>query len=172
MHWRRSARLTKLVVRQFERPRNRDTAVVLDLSLPVRPSADDRQKVELAVSFAATLLTDLCRKGASRVYLALCNPGPMCFDGPASSGVLQGMLEHLATVEGYRDDLLPACWKSPCGEFPPIAKSCWQARGAIDLTNHERFPQLRSNPLLRERARHLRPIDVSSNRFRELFQYE
>ncbi len=70
IHWRSSARLGKLVVRQFERPRSRDVAVVLDLWRPEEPAAKDLKTVELAVSFAATVLADLCRKGGSNVYLA------------------------------------------------------------------------------------------------------
>ena len=74
IHWRSSARLGKLVVRQFERPRSRDVAVVLDLWQPEPPAAEHLENVELAVSFAATVLADLCRKGGSNVYLALEQP--------------------------------------------------------------------------------------------------
>ena len=40
VHWRRSARLDRLVVRQFERPRNRDVAVLLDLGSLIRPATN------------------------------------------------------------------------------------------------------------------------------------
>ena len=55
VHWRSSVRLGKLVVRQFERPRNRDVAVVLDLWRPDPPGDEHLENVELAVSFAATV---------------------------------------------------------------------------------------------------------------------
>ena len=74
IHWRSSARLGKLVVRQFERPRSRDVAVVLDLWQPEPATAEHLENVELAVSFAATVLADLCRQGGSNVYLALEQP--------------------------------------------------------------------------------------------------
>ena len=67
IHWRRSARLGKLVVRQFAQPRSRDVAVVLDVWQPERPTAEQLDNVELAVSFAATVLADVCRKGGQRL---------------------------------------------------------------------------------------------------------
>ena len=90
VHWRSSARLGKLVVRQFERPRSRDLAVVLDLWQPETAAVEHLENVERAVSFAATVLTDLCRQGGSSVYLALGDPGPECWGGPASPAVVAG----------------------------------------------------------------------------------
>ena len=99
IHWRSSARLGKLVVRQFERPRSRDVAVVLDLWQPEPHSPEHAENVELAVSFAATVLADLCRKGGSNVYLGISNGGPECIGGPASPATLQRLMEQLALVE-------------------------------------------------------------------------
>ena len=126
IHWRSSARLGKLVVRQFERPRNRDVAVVLDLWQPEPPAAEHLENVELAVSFAATVLADLCRKGGSNVYLALSNDGPECVGGPASPALLQGLMEQLAVVEAHAARYAcRRCWPTPCGRSPPAPKSCW-----------------------------------------------
>ena len=58
------------MVLQFEQSRNRDVALLLDLWQPDQPTAADRENVELAVSFAATVVADLCRKGDSNVYLS------------------------------------------------------------------------------------------------------
>ncbi len=69
VHWRASARSGELLVRQFEQPRNRDLAVLVDLRQPERPSAADSDNVELAVSFAATVLAEVCRTGDGRLLL-------------------------------------------------------------------------------------------------------
>ena len=69
IHWRSSARRGKLVVRQFERPQSRDAAVLLDLWQPPSPTDADLDTVELAVSFAGTVLADLCRSGGCNIYL-------------------------------------------------------------------------------------------------------
>jgi uncharacterized protein (DUF58 family) len=69
IHWRTSARRGKLTVRQFERPVHHDTAIYLDLWQPDRATDDDRQAVETAVSFAATLIGELCRRQGCRIWL-------------------------------------------------------------------------------------------------------
>jgi uncharacterized protein (DUF58 family) len=78
IHWRGFARRGTPVVRQFERPQSRDAAVLLDLWQPPTPTDSELDTVELAVSFAGTLLADLCRSGGCNVYLGL--------SGPAHSG--------------------------------------------------------------------------------------
>ncbi len=125
VHWRSSARLDRLVVRQFERPRNRDVAVVLDLRPPDPPGAEHLENVELAVSFAATVLTDVCRKGGSNVHLAVSNSGPECFGGAASPALLQGLMEQLAIVETPPATRFRRCWRTPCSGSTPAPRSCW-----------------------------------------------
>ena len=66
VHWRTTARAGKLMVRQLEQPRNRDVAILLDLWQPEQPGTNHLENVELAVSFAATLVSELCRKGGQR----------------------------------------------------------------------------------------------------------
>ena len=124
IHWRSSARLGRLVVRQFERPRTRDVAVVLDLWQPEHPAAEDAD-AELAVSFAATVFADVCRKSGSNVTFGLTNAEPECVGGPASPAILQGLLERLATAESRSDLACPDCLPTPCRESPPTRKSCW-----------------------------------------------
>ena len=71
IHWRTTAKLGKLAVRQFEQQQNQDLALVLDLWQPDLPRDEDRGRVEVAVSFAATLVDELARRGGSRVTIAL-----------------------------------------------------------------------------------------------------
>ena len=72
MHWRSSARTGKFVVRQLEPPHNRDAAILLDLwAAQTALNAEELDNVELAISFAATVLTDLCRQGSGKVHLGV-----------------------------------------------------------------------------------------------------
>ena len=125
IHWRSSARLGKLVVRQLERPRTRDAAVMLNLWQPERPAAEHVENVELAVSFAATVLADACHKSGSNVYLGLHDTRPQCMGGSASPATLQGLMEQLATAEARPADSLPALLSTHCDKSPPTRKSCW-----------------------------------------------
>jgi uncharacterized protein (DUF58 family) len=172
VHWRSSARLGKLVVRQLEQPRNRDVTVVLDLWQPERPMDRHVENVELAVSFAATVLADLCRKGGSNVHLAVHNAAPECFGGPASAMLLQGLIERLATVESRLDDCLPALLEHAMRRVAAGAEFVLVSTRPNDLFDTARFAALGSDPVLRDRARHVRCVDTSSEELAEYFQTE
>ncbi len=162
IHWRSSARLGKLVVRQLERPHSRDAAVVLDLWQPEQPGTEHVENVELAVSFAASVLADLCRKGGSNVQLAVDDTGPECLGGPASPALLQGLMERLATVEAQPRDTLPAALLHALPQIPVGAEIILVTTRPTDLTDAVRFAALRSDHKLSERLRGIRCVDASS----------
>ena len=74
IHWRRSARLQKLLVKEFEEPQTRRVVVLLDTNLqrlgPRRLSA-----FELAISCCASLARELARRGCEVECVALQPPG-------------------------------------------------------------------------------------------------
>src|SRR5262245_56840234 len=71
IHWRTTAKLGRPIVRQYERRRSRDCALLLDPYLPPRPSERDQGILELAISLAATAVHDLTSRGQSRLTVAL-----------------------------------------------------------------------------------------------------
>ncbi|NLY99434.1 MAG: DUF58 domain-containing protein [Pirellulaceae bacterium] len=99
IHWRSSARHQKLVVKQFEQQRHRDVAVLLDLWQPAAASAADRENVELAISFAATIVADACRRGGSNLLVALGGAGLGLCGGSASPPVMEEIMAELAVAE-------------------------------------------------------------------------
>lgn len=106
IHWRTSARRGKLVVRQYERQRRQDIALLLDLWQPARPTGLQQDAVELAVSFTATILADLCRRGGSQVCLAVGGRLMTTVTGVASQGLLGEMMSALAIAEPDAADRL------------------------------------------------------------------
>lgn len=127
IHWRTSARQGELMVRQFEQPRTHGLAVFLDLSPPpcdtpalgpdsassgeTADTPDEptmtiaQQNVELAVSFAATILADRCRHAGSRMLLGVAGAEGVRFvEGPASQGLLLDFLTMLAVAEPSAED--------------------------------------------------------------------
>lgn len=62
IHWRTSARQGELMVREFHETRGQDLMLLLDLWMPDDPRPEDRERVELAVSFAATLAVEQTRR--------------------------------------------------------------------------------------------------------------
>jgi uncharacterized protein (DUF58 family) len=104
IHWRTSAKLGELAVRLLEQQRNRDVAVLLDLWHPHEPQAADFDRVELAVSFAATVVSDLCRRGGSRLLVAGAGIENQLQLQPTSHLLLTEVLEQLAAVQATGED--------------------------------------------------------------------
>jgi uncharacterized protein (DUF58 family) len=172
IHWRSSARLGKLVVRQFERPFNRDVALVLDLWQPEPHTAEHAANVELAVSFAATVLTDLCRKGGSNIYLGISNSRPECIGGPASSATLQRLMEQLALLEPRSDNALPALLTAALREIEAGTEVVLVSTRPVDLSDATQFVDVLSDPVMRDRARRILRVDTSSEHLAEFFSAE
>ena len=100
IHWRTSAKLSSLAIRQFEQQRNRDVVLVLDLWQPESPRLEDQGHVELAISLAATAVADLCRRGGNRVLLAIAGKQHQTLTaGSASMLFVKECLDELAVVE-------------------------------------------------------------------------
>ena len=118
VHWRTSARRGKLMVRQFERALQQDVAVYLDLWLPAQPTDDDRQYAERAVSFAATLIHDLCRRDGCRVWLTIAGDGADPLSGTASSGFARQAMTRLAQAEARNHAVFGDTAKSAVARMP------------------------------------------------------
>jgi uncharacterized protein (DUF58 family) len=119
IHWRTTAKLAKLSVRQFEQQRNRDVALVLDLHRPDRPSEADLYYVELAVSFAATAIADFCRRGGSRLLVSYVGASKSQQAAPASQIFMQDLLRDLAVIEAGAAEELPAVLGQVLGASRP-----------------------------------------------------
>ncbi len=108
IHWRSSARRGSLVVRQFEQQRNRDLAVLVDLWLPAAPGPSHLENVELAVSFAATIVAEACRRGGSDLVFATTSSPDQVLRGTASAALVREVMEALAIAEAAAEHRLPA----------------------------------------------------------------
>ncbi|GAB6167403.1 DUF58 domain-containing protein [Thermostilla marina] len=111
IHWRQSVKHGELVVRQFEKPRNRDVVVLLDLHWSdadgERPTEDTKDPVELAVGLTATLIDGLSRRGGAGIALGLGGNKATWIRGPVSSGMLGMAMETLATIQPAERSQLP-----------------------------------------------------------------
>ncbi|MGQ9562687.1 MAG: DUF58 domain-containing protein [Thermogutta sp.] len=106
VHWRSSLRHNELLVKQFDRPRHRDVVVGLILWVPETPNHEDFQRAEKAVSFAATLVHDLCRQGGNHISLGVAGKTTEWVSGAASPGFRDRALELLALASvGFRGEV-------------------------------------------------------------------
>lgn len=168
IHWRSSARLDQLVVRQFEQPRNRDVAVLVDLWQPEEPGPRDLENVELAVSFAATVLADLCRKGSSNLLVGTSGSPPGCIGGPASAALLQAVMERLAVAEAQSTDRLAELLERGLAETEPGAEVILVSTRPVDPARLQAF----SADSGRRAARRIRCVDTSSDELGEYFRVD
>jgi len=106
IHWRTTAKLGKLAVRQFEQQQNQDLALVLDLWQPDPPRDEDRGRVEIAVSFVATLVDELARRGGSRLTIALAARQRGLWSATASALFAQQTLQRLALIDAAPENRL------------------------------------------------------------------
>jgi uncharacterized protein (DUF58 family) len=98
IHWRTSAKLGELAVRQFERQVHRDLILVLDLWEPDAPSRTERTHTEVAISFLGTAVADISRRGGGHVVVVVAGRGVRCWSAPTSPMLAQEVLDHLADI--------------------------------------------------------------------------
>lgn len=97
IHWRRSASLGRPLVKEFDREEARRVHVVLDAVLPAGAGEADRQCLEQAISFAATLAAASTR-ATREVGLTVVGAEPMDLPPAAGLGQVRMILEALARV--------------------------------------------------------------------------
>lgn len=167
IHWRSSARRGSLVVRQFEEQRSRDLALLVDLWQPERPSEEDRDNLETAVSFVATLVAEGCRQPGRRLTLSIAASQHMERSGAASPLFFRQQMDELALVEPHHDRHFPVEIAHALAMVPPSTPTLLVSTRPIDWTALESAVAERSAQLA---GRHLQSVDVSSNDLARYYQ--
>lgn len=100
IHWRTTARRNELMVREYQHHQDPEILLVLDLWQPERPTPADLERVELAVSFAATICTEHTQgAGGAAVRLTVSGRELLQLGGDRAPPSLRDLLEHLAVAE-------------------------------------------------------------------------
>ena len=81
-------------------------------------------------------------------------------------------MERLAVAEAHADDTLPATVAQALRRSAAATEIVLVGTRPVDLADTSRFGVLWSDPILRERMRHVRPVDASSPQLSEYFQAE
>jgi uncharacterized protein (DUF58 family) len=109
IHWRTSARIGKPMIKEFEQQNDQDLAVLLDPWLPrSKVTPEQREALEHAVQFAATVFLETCRRQGRRLLLGWTGPTPGLRQGPASVKLLHELLEELAVLRSSAEGTLSA----------------------------------------------------------------
>jgi uncharacterized protein (DUF58 family) len=141
IHWRTTARLNELAVRQFEQQQKMTLAIVIDL-WEKSDSTNSNQPdphVEKIISFVATFLETMCRQGNHQISVALAGKKLRVSTRIQNRSVLESALDDLAiTSPSNKPDLLGALEQL----FPIMADN----RSLLVISNREAcIDQLRPN---------------------------
>jgi uncharacterized protein (DUF58 family) len=144
IHWRTSARTGRLMVRQFERQQNQDLILLIDLWRQPNGDLADAAAVELAISFAATIVDDLCRQGAHRLCIYVNSKKPLLWSGVTSQIALAEILAELAVVEATEDPAeaeFPREFRSYAIDGTPVLRVTTRKTGEMDppIATESRF---------------------------------
>ncbi len=169
VHWRSSARHGSLVVKQFEQHRNRDVAVVLDLGQPGSPSPEHRENLELAVSFAATVVADTCQRGGGSMWVGTAAAEIDVVQGAASPALMQEVMERLALVEPTGADWLPALLTRLVADIEAGTEVVLISTRAVDWSE-PRLAHLGTSAVWRSIVPRLRTVDTSAPTLSDYFQ--
>ena len=146
IHWRTTARRNRLTVRQFERQRHQDLAILLEL----RDEHSTSELVERAVRFAATVIAFHARQGRSKLILGIAGQTREIVDGNSSAGLMRGCLESLAMAAASRQDQLPAL---VCELLPRVdldTRIVAISTRPIDFRDTRRFSEIWDQPQYRQ----------------------
>ena len=102
IHWRTSARVNELAVRQFEQHRRFDLCLLLDGYDPAGPTespADGENDAELAISLAATMVVRLNAQPSNRVALAVAGTRAWVSESDDATRSPRKMLQRLAETQ-------------------------------------------------------------------------
>ncbi len=181
IHWRTSAKRNKLTVRQFEQRVNQDLVVVLDLWCPqandaargeearkARQAAEER--VESAISFAATLIVEHCKQGATHVVFASASKKAFDLHGLSSPVFRRELMEKLAMVDACSEDRLPEVLSEVLPLATSNAKIVLVSTQPRDLHDTDAFSQVWNDTNLRRGLSDIVHVDTTSADFHEWFQ--
>ena len=101
IHWRSSARQSELMVREYQQTRDQDLALILDLWRPeTSATLADLERVELAISFAATIaLEHLRKKRTAHLVLGVSGKEQTRWDTQEAGATWESLLDTFTLLE-------------------------------------------------------------------------
>jgi uncharacterized protein (DUF58 family) len=100
IHWRTSARRNELMVREFHQSRDQNLVLLLELWQPQKPREIDLERVELAVSLAASICVEhMRRSGDSELSVLVDGAAPARWEGHSQPRNIESLLDMLALVQ-------------------------------------------------------------------------
>ena len=171
IHWRTTARRGELMVKQFEQQRNQDLCLLVELWQSESPTLAELENVELAVSFAATVVSDRCRRAGNFLLTGTAAETSSFTRGPSSSALLQETMEALAVAEAGPKDRLPELLDSALEVIRPGTSIVLISTRSVELGS-PRFSEVWKDQRKRAWLGRMLVIDAGSTQLGQYFQAE
>jgi uncharacterized protein (DUF58 family) len=172
IHWRTSARTGKLAVRQFEERQHDDLTLIVDLWSPAEPAEEFAERVEQLLSFAATIVAEHCRRGSSRLLLAVGGTQRAIAHGTTSPALLREALGHLALSQPSSERRLGELLSESFKQSHHRKNVLLLSTGRPDIENDSALATLRRDPKWADTLHHLQCPDLTDGRLLEYFDVE
>ena len=167
IHWRASAKHQSPVVRQYELHQNQDCTVILDLYHEGSVNATDRENVELAVSFAATLVSELTRRSEGSIFFGTNKDPEEFIYAPLGFPAQDRILKHLVFADASMEDRLgETLLKIPAHHQSEII---FITTSPLDIESSPRFKELCEDSRYRGLLRRLHVVDTSREGLEKIF---
>ncbi|MDR2705413.1 MAG: DUF58 domain-containing protein, partial [Planctomycetaceae bacterium] len=169
IHWRAWAKHQEPVVRQFEQNQNRDCAVLIDLYQEEEFNEIRRENFELAISFTATLVSELTRRGGCNLFFSTNNGYNDYLYGQICLPIVESILYRLALAEPSREDGLAAALFKAVSQIDPSAELILITPTPLDLWQSPRFRESQADPRFRMLLQRIRIVNTASNDLETIF---
>jgi len=167
IHWRASAKHQVPVVRQYELHQNQDCTVILDLYHEENNNDAHRESFELAVSFAATLVSDLTRRSEGNIFFATNKDPKDAVYAPLGFPAQDQVLQRLTVAAPSREDhLTETLLNIPAHHQSEII---FITTNPLDIQTSPRFEELCEDSRYRALLKRFHVVNTGSPAFAELF---
>jgi len=167
IHWRASAKHQSPVIRQYELHQNQDCTVILDLYYDGEWNDSHRESFELAVSFAATLVSDLARRSEGHLFFATNKDPEESIYAPLGMPVQDQVLQRLTfAAPSKQDNLGETLLRIPAHHQPEII---FVTINPTDVQISPRFKELCEDSRYRGLFKRLHVINTSEESLAEIF---
>jgi uncharacterized protein (DUF58 family) len=167
IHWRASAKHQTPVVRQYELQQNQDCTVILDLYHDGEWTDAHRENFELAVSFVATLVSDLARHNDGNIFFGTNKDPEESVFAPLGFAPLDQILQRLTFAAPSKEDRLgETLLKIPSHHESEII---FVTINPMDVQSSSRFKDLGDDSRYRGLMKRFHVINTSDEGLAEIF---
>ncbi|MGY8770285.1 MAG: DUF58 domain-containing protein [Pirellulales bacterium] len=169
IHWRTSAKRGQLVVRQFEKQNQQDISVIVDAWIPKKPSDEDYDRVETAISMAAAIVSELAAIGGCHLMLVCNGTKTSITSGTVSQSMIHEALRNLAILTPVSSNPMNDALSQTLQESKHSSKVFILTPRYIDVSDTEMFEEIWRDTQLRSDLGRVNVISVAEGNIDSYF---